>query len=326
MVETAGPWQPALHELEKNGSNNRQWFMLQNLPSCVVAHSLLLRLRDDSQQPEQQLEGRGDEPPSNSTTITILDMCAAPGGKASHVASLLLSAAASAEESSSTTAAAATKAIVVACDKSRQKVLQMRRLFERLGVDHMITPLVLNTAQCVLSSSSSSTAAAAAAIVWPTFSPPRNPIPSTNGCDMWLAFRPIRLIAFCSIRPAAPSDCGLDCHFLCSRMISLDSIVRYQRQFVDCAVQLLKPGTGILTYSTCTLHVGENEGMVRYILDTYSDTMELVDVGIPLGGPGRAGPGLLLAPDECACVRRFDPLDENADDTMGFFLAKFRKK
>lgn len=93
-----------------------------------------------------------------------------------------------------------------------------------------------------------------------------------------------------------------------------------QRRFVKEAVALLKPG-GVMTYSTCTIHVLENEAMVAHILTEYP-CMELLPIDIGLGLPGIGGLG--LDERECSFVRRFDPSD--AADTMGFFVAKFRKK
>lgn len=101
----------------------------------------------------------------------------------------------------------------------------------------------------------------------------------------------------------------------------LEKHVKYQRQFVKEAVSLLKPG-GSMTYSTCTFHAAENEGMVRHILDTYSE-MRLVDAGRDIGQAGLSGVG--LRSDECRLVRRFDPSNE-VEDTMGFFVAKFVKR
>jgi 16S rRNA C967 or C1407 C5-methylase (RsmB/RsmF family) len=95
----------------------------------------------------------------------------------------------------------------------------------------------------------------------------------------------------------------------------------YQRKFVSEAVALLKPG-GIMTYSTCTIHVLENEAMVRHILDAY-ECMELLPIDIDLGLPGL--PGVGLTEEERHCVKRFDPSDEQGD-SMGFFVAKFQKK
>jgi len=86
------------------------------------------------------------------------------------------------------------------------------------------------------------------------------------------------------------------------------------------AVALLKPG-GILTYSTCTFHVEENENMVAHMLDTYA-CLELLPIHIPVGQYGHVNS--MLAPEACFMVRRFSPTDEI--DTMGFFVAKFRKK
>jgi methyltransferase NSUN6 len=100
----------------------------------------------------------------------------------------------------------------------------------------------------------------------------------------------------------------------------LRAMALYQRQFVHEAVSLLRPG-GCLTYSTCTIHALENEGMVRHILDKYPE-MQLLPIDAPLGVPGLPGHG--LDEQECGCVRRFDPTDSN--DTMGFFVAKFCKR
>lgn len=75
-------------------------------------------------------------------------------------------------------------------------------------------------------------------------------------------------------------------------------------------------------YSTCTIHSAENEGMVKYILEQHPE-MKLVSLDIPLGCPGLSGQG--LTDEECAKVRRFDPT-AGADDTMGFFIAKFFKE
>jgi methyltransferase NSUN6 len=102
----------------------------------------------------------------------------------------------------------------------------------------------------------------------------------------------------------------------------MQSVCTYQRQFIACAIQLLKPG-GIMTYSTCTIHSGENEAMVRYILDEYV-MMTLIPIKASIGGPGWLGFG--LDAEECQHVRRFDPTDSTADDSIGFFVAKFRKQ
>jgi 16S rRNA methyltransferase RsmB/F len=114
----------------------------QNLPSALVAHVL-------DAQPGQ----------------VIFDMCAAPGGKTSHVAQLVRAATANAAannrkknvESSTSSKTTSARTIIVMADKSRKKVLQARELFQRLlGDQHdngddncTITPLHLDSTNCV---------------------------------------------------------------------------------------------------------------------------------------------------------------------------------
>ena len=83
----------------------------------------------------------------------------------------------------------------------------------------------------------------------------------------------------------------------------------FQKLFVKNAISLLKPG-GIMTYSTCTINIAENECMVKHVLDTYSDCMMLVDVGISVGNYGLENSG--LSDKERGMVRRFDPCLENS--------------
>ena len=68
-----------------------------------------------------------------------------------------------------------------------------------------------------------------------------------------------------------------------------------------------------MTYSTCTIHVKENEEMIWHILDEYP-SMQLVPPGLP---------GLDFSDDECASVHHFDPSNVEAD-TTGFFMKSLR--
>lgn len=81
---------------------------LQNLPSILVGHAI-------NPQP-------GD---------VILDMCAAPGGKTLHLASLVKN-----------------DALIVACDKSRKKMIEAKALFQSMGAS-CIVPLALDSTKCV---------------------------------------------------------------------------------------------------------------------------------------------------------------------------------
>lgn len=76
-----------------------------------------------------------------------------------------------------------------------------------------------------------------------------------------------------------------------------------------------------MSYSTCTMNSSENEAMVRHILDNYP-SLKLLPIQLHSGQPGLAGFG--LNEEECKCVRRFDPHNEQ-EDTMGFFVALFQK-
>ncbi|RDX77327.1 putative methyltransferase NSUN6, partial [Mucuna pruriens] len=108
---------------------------------------------------------------------------------------------------------------------------------------------------------------------------------------------------------------------------SLRSHAKYQRRMFDQAVQLVRPG-GIIVYSTCTINPGENEALVRYVLDKYK-YLSLAPQHPRIGGPGLVGScefpdGYIeewLRPGEEDLVQRFDP--SSPLDTIGFFIAKF---
>ena len=112
----------------------------------------------------------------------------------------------------------------------------------------------------------------------------------------------------------------------------------YQKKFIEQAARLLKPG-GYMTYSTCTINALENECIVSYALQEIAcEGLELIPIPIQLGQKGLRGHG--LNQEQCNMVRRFDPSlfgsstgddDDHLrkpypEDTMGFFLALFRKK
>lgn len=100
-------------------------------------------------------------------------------------------------------------------------------------------------------------------------------------------------------------------------------IVKRDCLIVFQAVKLLKPG-GSLVYSTCTITIAENEGIVAWALKTFPH-LKLVPVGKKmelLGMEKYYSPGFSiegLEPEEAQSLCRFQP--EN--DAIGFFIASF---
>lgn len=99
------------------------------------------------------------------------------------------------------------------------------------------------------------------------------------------------------------------CQELTERMAKL------QREIAESAFAALKPG-GIMVYSTCTFSVEENEGVVKFLLDTQD--CELVDIN-----QGKHLRGISGHDDVDSRIIRFLPHKDSFD---GFFLAAIRKK
>jgi len=287
--------------------------MLQNLPSTLVPHILDL-------QPQQ----------------FILDMCAAPGGKTAHIASLV-----------------SNNSLVVACDKSRKKVIDMRHmLWCNMGAS-CVLPVVMDTTKCVLREDNNnhdnvkSTFETVRDILSSTHHPQQHDVLATNTTTTTTTTTKFPLNPLLSFQPHSFDRILLDppCSALGLRpklsiplrnRKELRRFAIYQKKFVHNAIALLKP-QGIMTYSTCTITYEENEGMVKFILDTYPN-MKLRPVGYNLGRHGlgtntecshKQNSETGLSDSQRGMVRRFDPgfCEEEDDDTdtMGFFVAKFQK-
>lgn len=177
--------------------------MLQNLPSVCVAHAL-------------------DPRPGDA----VLDMCAAPGGKTAHLASLM-----------------GNDGFIVACDKSRKKVVAARDFFASQGAS-CIVPLALDTTKSLLELQGSDGWVCPRGIVGSASAAPEDGLLDVKGfCAN--SFDRILLDPPCSalgLRPKLLVDVKS------SRELS--KFAEYQKRFVRNAVALLKPG-GFMTYSTC---------------------------------------------------------------------------
>ena len=262
--------------------------MLQNLPSIVAGHALMY---------------------GNATgceSEMILDMCAAPGGKTTHIASLL---------------SKRGQGKVVALDKSQNKIDTINKNLKRFDLHNFASALVRDSTKLLLKD---------------TIKSSKDDL-VFNEC----MFDRILLDAPCSALGQRPQ------FNVTMKPKELRSFPKIQRKLFAVAYQLLKPG-GVLVYSTCTFTLEENEEMVKWAIDSYSENLIVEDLFSEsfsqtlnskancdreelwkLGNPGAIPNGLEKYKNELMKTRRFGlPFanEKNEDnDTIGFFIAKFRK-
>nr|XP_045599918.1 tRNA (cytosine(72)-C(5))-methyltransferase NSUN6-like [Procambarus clarkii]XP_045599920.1 tRNA (cytosine(72)-C(5))-methyltransferase NSUN6-like [Procambarus clarkii] len=278
------------------GNCHSDLLFLQNLPSVLCSHIL------------------------NPTKYAqVLDMCAAPGGKSTHIATLMYN-----------------TGQVIAIDRSQNKIDQIRSNAQKLGLTNVkvykydstnlistvdLTGETSREEKKEISLTYKSSELDTCKILselsnkdqeYVSCSPPYKPS----------SFRWILLDAPCSAlgqRPQIQTKTNIK---------ELESFPVIQRKLLQNAVKLLKPG-GKLVYSTCTIVLEENEKMVKWLLDKYTN-IELIDTTPKLGKPGLLHSG--LNKEECDKVQRFGPFPSTNvgllnidDDTIGFFVAAFRK-
>ncbi|KAL7476604.1 hypothetical protein ACHAW6_002449 [Cyclotella cf. meneghiniana] len=226
----------------------------------------------------------------------ILDMCCAPGGKTAHVASLI-----------------GNKGMIIACDKGRKKMTQAREFFQSMGAT-CIVPIAADSTKLLLSETGDR-APRPKEIVESATSENSDGILNVEGFYPG-SFDRILLDPPCSamgLRPKLQVDINTT--------VELLKHSEYQKQFIRCAIPLLKSG-GTMTYSTCTINQLENEAIIKFILSEFP-CMELLPIPDYLPGLP-ALPGMGLSEKERHMIRRFDPCDKKID-SMGFFVAKFHK-
>ncbi|XP_042560273.1 tRNA (cytosine(72)-C(5))-methyltransferase NSUN6 [Clupea harengus] len=249
---------------------------LQNLPSVLVSHVL------------------GPRPGE-----CVLDMCAAPGGKTTHIATLM-----------------GNKGVVVALDKTRSKVEKLRENAANQQLD-CIQAYCYNSIQAAASNQAHKTQESSGGVDGP-------PFPEET-------FDRVLLDAPCSGLGQRPNMAvGASLKEVCS-------YPPLQRKLLTTAVRLLKRG-GVLVYSTCTVTLAENEEQVAWALRTFP-SLKLQHQEPHLGEQGMLGSGLShdqrlllqrfhprmkegMASDGHASMPR---LDEANSDTIGFFIAKLIK-
>ena len=158
-------------------------------------------------------------------------MCAAPGGKTTHIAQKMRN-----------------TGLVVACDKSKNKVKSIETNCSRLGATN-VRCFAMDATKCL----------------------------ATEECDgSSPSFPPFTREYFDRVLLDAPcSGLGQRPQFYNKmKLKELESFPKIQRKLFSTAVDLLARG-GVLVYSTCTNNVEENEELVSWALDTFQDMEEV---------------------------------------------------
>lgn len=153
----------------------------------------------------------------------VLDLCAAPGGKATELASKLRG-----------------SGLLIANDISNSRAKGLLKNLELFGVENMVVT---------------------------------NETPQKLEENFKEYFDKILIDAPCSGEGMFRKDPAIMKSW---QKKGPSEYAKIQRQIVDSAVNMLKPG-GMLLYSTCTFAPEENEGTISFILDKYSD-MEIKEL------------------------------------------------
>jgi len=184
---------------------------------------------------------------------TIVDMCAAPGGKTLHMAQLM------------------GNGTIYAFDHSERRLEALRSDARSLGADIKVA--------CTDSRYLD------------------RDFPSLRA-DKVLVDPPCSALG---IRPKLYEEASAE---------EIIGCAKYQRQFLGVANKVVRRG-GVVVYSTCTLTVQENEGMVKFAVEELG--LEPVEQPIRVGEPGLGG---------AAKTQRFSP---DLLEMPGFFIASFVK-
>ncbi|XP_015787895.1 putative methyltransferase NSUN6 [Tetranychus urticae] len=245
--------------------NMNNLFFAQNFPSMVTVHALEV-----------------------SPGQVILDMCAAPGGKTTHIASLMN-----------------LTGTLIACDVSKSRIDKLKANLERWEMDQFVSVF---THDCTkpINIKDGQTNSSNQSHLEPPF------------CEE--TFDRILLDAPCSglgQRPQLVGDRSL---------ASFLSYPKVQSRLIENAVKLLKPG-GILIYSTCSFTIEENEAIVSKILHDHPDLSLEHQSPYLFGQPGFEGAHNLTSEDLLKVQRFIGSYDIDAaeSDTIGFTISKLRK-
>jgi 16S rRNA C967 or C1407 C5-methylase (RsmB/RsmF family) len=310
-VESSGESSGSVPSLNNfGGSAYSGAFYSQNLPSLIPSVTLAV--------------GRGD---------VVLDMCCAPGGKTSHLGTLLYDCIReyrdvdggeggdrNGGDHNGDRGFNADDGFIICFDRSKTKIKKVQELVKSQKLDRLIYPRTADSTKI--------------------HDPDLPAITREELYDKCVnprgrAVYPFPAETFDKILLDPPcSALGLRPRLNLARSTASEalSFAQFQTGFIHAAVRMLKVG-GRLVYSTCTYNVSENEGNVRYLLDTYP-YMKLIDVNSKYGKYGLTNTG--LSEEERKMVRRFDSCErddyvsdvgevERDLDSIGFFVAYFEK-
>jgi 16S rRNA C967 or C1407 C5-methylase (RsmB/RsmF family) len=216
----------------------------------------------------------------------VLDMCAAPGGKTSHIASLMRG-----------------RGSIVAVDRSQSKCERLLATCERFGASN-VSVMVGDANKLRLGN---------------VYDVQRVDGGARRRESMRFErqFDRVLLDAPCSAVGQRPR------FEITQRLSELEQYASYQRKLLLRACSLLRPG-GRLVYSTCTLMPDENEANVKFILNA-EPQLRLIAARPKLGDDALAPQQFGLTAEQAQLVQRFDPSSERTDG-IAFFIACFEKE
>ena len=141
--------------------------------------------------------------------------------------------------------------VVVACDKSNNKIKTIQTNCTRLGVTN-VRSFAMDSTKCLAAAAAENTLSCDESV-----SPP---FPGEY-------FDRILLDAPCSALGQRPQ------FYNKIKIKELESFPNIQRKLFSTAVRLLAPG-GVLVYSTCSNNLEENDNLVNWATNTFPDIQE----------------------------------------------------
>lgn len=243
------------HPLVTNGS-----LILQSKASCIPAHVL-----------------------SPNPGWTVLDACAAPGNKTTHLASLMQG-----------------RGKIIACDKDPKRLRRLEKNVAMTGTESIIEPRCMDFLSV----------------------DPSTPVdailldPSCSGSGTFLSRMDFLL----------PSASQKESWNLETAAAYSDDRIRSLASFQRTALQHALSFTSVqrIVYSTCSVYIEENEGVVASVLEEAAGLGFTLKHAIPScwDRRGFASKSLGLNSVDASKLLRTDPLE---DATDGFFVALFQR-